>query len=79
VRAFGAAFAGPESLHAALGPHIGPCCYKVGPEFEERFPESSLIRRDGALWLDLAAETRRQLVEAGLEPERIDAAAPCTA
>jgi hypothetical protein len=66
-------------LSAATGAHIGACCYKVGPEFEKDFTASSLSRRDGALWLDLAKETRRQLVEAGLSPEKIGAPAPCTA
>lgn len=66
-------------LHAATGAHIGACCYKVGPEFEKEFPQSSLSRRDDVLWLDLAAETRRQLLEAGLADERIGPAAPCTA
>jgi YfiH family protein len=66
-------------LSAALGPHIGPCCYKVGPELEKDFPESSFIRRDGALYLDLAAETRRQLIEAGVPAANVGAPAPCTA
>jgi YfiH family protein len=67
-----------SKLHAATGAHIGVCCYKVGPELKNDFPESSFTSRDGALWLDLAAETRRQLIEAGLSPERIGAPAPCT-
>lgn len=79
VRAFAAVFAQPGELNAALGPHIGACCYKVGPELEKSFPVSSFVRRDGALWLDLAAETRRQLLEAGLDEDKVDAAAPCTA
>lgn len=66
-------------LSAATGAHIGSCCYKVGPEFEKDFPSSSLIRRDGGLSLDLAAEVRRQLVEAGLPEANIGADAPCTA
>ena len=66
-------------LSAATGPHIGACCYKVGPELEKNFSPSSISRRDGSLWLDLAAETRRQLIEAGLAPGKIGAPAPCTA
>jgi YfiH family protein len=66
-------------LSAATGPHIGPCCYKVGPELEKEFPASSFVRRGGDLYLDLAAETRRQLAEAGVKPENIGAPAPCTA
>ena len=67
-----------SQLFAATGAHIGACCYKVGPELKKDFPESSFISRDGALWLDLAAETRRQLIESGLSPEKIGGPAPCT-
>jgi YfiH family protein len=68
-----------SQLFAATGPHIGACCYKVGPEFDKDFPQSSLSRRDGDLYLDLAAETRRQLIEAGVPADNIGAPAPCTA
>lgn len=66
-------------LSAATGPHIGPCCYKVGPDFRAQFPASSLIERGEDLYLDLAAETRRQLLEAGVPAGAIGAPAPCTA
>ncbi len=65
-------------LSAAAGPHAGPCCYKVGPELEKEFPASAFVRRDGALFLDLAAETRRQLLEAGLEETAVSVGAACT-
>jgi YfiH family protein len=68
-----------SKLFAATGPHIGACCYKVGPELEKDFPQTSLSRHDDALWLDLSAETRRQLIQAGVPAERIGASAPCTA
>ncbi|MDE2510187.1 MAG: polyphenol oxidase family protein [Elusimicrobia bacterium] len=67
-----------SNLSAAIGPHIGPCCYKVGPELEKDFPESSFVRRDGSIYLDLAAETRRQLTASGVLAENIGAPAPCT-
>lgn len=68
----------PAELRAETGPHIGACCYKVGPELEREFPASSFVRRGGDLYLDLAAETRRQLVEAGVPAGRIGPDAPCT-
>ena len=68
-----------SKLSAATGAHIASCCFKVGPEFEDLFPASVLLRRDGILFMDLAAETRRQLVEAGVSAEKIGAPAPCTA
>ena len=64
----------PDSiLHAAIGPAIGPCCYEVGSEVAERFGQR------GRIHLDLVEENRRQLVEAGIAPERIYAARFCTA
>ncbi len=65
-------------LSAAAGPHAGACCYKVGPDLEKEFPASAFVRRDGALYLDLAAQTRRQLIEAGVPAVNVDVSAPCT-
>jgi len=65
-------------LSAAAGPHAGACCYKVGDELRKQFPASSFIDRDGALYLDLSAETRRQLLEAGVPAANVAVSAPCT-
>jgi len=66
-------------LNAATGAHINSCCFKVGEEFTKIFPASVLSRRGDALYMDLDAETRRQLVEAGVAADKIGAPAPCTA
>ena len=66
----------PAKLHAAFGTSIGPCCYEVGAELEEFFPKR-LGKRDGRLYLDLAEENRRQLIESGLSPQRIGPSGPC--
>jgi polyphenol oxidase len=68
-----------SKLSAATGAHIMPCCFKVGEEFTKIFPSTVLIRRGDSLYMDLAAETRRQLTEAGVAAERIGAPVPCTA
>lgn len=68
----------PESLRATIGPHIRSCCYKVGPEFASKFRPESLSRRKGELHLDLEAEARAQLAEAGLPADRVGGGAPCT-
>ena len=78
VRAFQGTLARPEDLHAAIGPHIGSCCYKVGGEVAACFPPSAFARRGADMYLDLAAETRRQLLEAGLDSDRVLTEAPCT-
>jgi len=66
-------------LSAATGAHIMPCCFKVGEEFTSLFPSSVLTRRGDRLYMDLSAETRRQLVEAGVPAGNVGAPAPCTA
>ena len=62
----------PSDLHAAIGPGIGKCCYEVGPEVAAQFGEQ------GRAHIDLAAENRRQLAEAGVTPDRIYASNLCT-
>jgi YfiH family protein len=59
-------------LHAAIGPGIGECCFEVGPEVAAEFG------RVGRVHLDLAAENRRQLQQAGVTPKRIYASKLCT-
>ena len=59
-------------LHAAIGPGIGPCCYQVGPEVAARFGLQGRAR------VDLAGANHRQLIDAGVTPERIYASNLCT-
>jgi polyphenol oxidase len=71
-----------EALLAALGPAIGPCCYEVGEELREAFgPRGSDFFRPGARGrphLDVRAANRKQLVDAGLRPDRIQDIDECT-
>jgi YfiH family protein len=62
----------PGDLHAAIGPGIGNCCYDVGPEVAEQFG------RQGRAHIDLPEANRRQLLDAGVTPERIYASNLCT-
>jgi purine-nucleoside/S-methyl-5'-thioadenosine phosphorylase / adenosine deaminase len=62
----------PATLHAAIGPGIGPCCYEVGPEVAAQFGASGTAR------IDLADANRRQLLEAGVAERQIYAAGLCT-
>jgi polyphenol oxidase len=72
-------------LHAAIGPGIGECCFEVGPEVAAVF-ESPVARTHGLrsvagderVHIDLAAENRRQLLEAGVTGERIYTSNLCT-
>jgi hypothetical protein len=75
----------PASIEAALGPAIGPCCYEVRedvsvPLMEKwgSLAEGCLERRNGKTFLDLRELNGLLLEEAGVPPERIFSAGPCT-
>lgn len=76
----------PADVRAAIGPSIGPCCYRVGPEVAERFTrtfgaDSGVLKEedDGSLKADLWQANRLVLIRAGLRPEHIETAGICTA
>jgi YfiH family protein len=62
----------PVSLHAAIGPGIGKCCYEVGAEVAVHFGET------GQCHIDLAEANRRQLLEMGVPDSRIYSVRICT-
>jgi len=80
---FGARIA---DIHAAIGPHIGPCCYEVSEDLVHAFQESgqetapyfSLEAEGGALRLDLGRAVYDELMGCGLEPAHISRPGPCT-
>lgn len=70
-----------ERLLAAIGPHIGPCCYEVDDPVREAVAEENCFSpaaRAGHYQLDLHALNRQQLLRAGLRPERILSVGACT-
>lgn len=44
-----------------VGPSIGPCCYEVGPEVADRFPDHLATTNSGARSVDLRTATRAVL------------------
>ena len=64
-------------LQIGLGPAIRGCCYKVGGEFKDYFPQD-LIQREGELYLDMIAANRRQLLSAGVLARNIFDSQACT-
>ena len=79
----------PSDLVAAIGPHIGPCCFEVGPEVAARFadipgavrPQSDLTaskQRSDSSSLALGAVLVRGLVAAGVARDSIHVASACT-
>ncbi len=78
VEAFSSRGVAPRRLAGFIGPHVGACCYRVGPELEDRFRPGSFLRKPEGLFLDLAAEAAAQLREAGVGADRIEVSADCT-
>lgn len=71
----------PATLQAAIGPHIGVCCYAVGPEVTEPFrdvPRAIRVDEEGRTFLNLLRVARHGLDGAGLNPEYVNISAPCT-
>ena len=70
----------PESLQIAFGPSIRKCCYEVGQEFEELFPESYAgpegDKKQGAM--DLTGAIRRELEKEGVPLEAVHDTGLCT-
>jgi len=74
----------PETVHVAIGPAIGVCCYEVSDEVADavqRTVDEPITRPGprGRPHLDLAAANRAQLIAAGLRPENVELSGVCTA
>ncbi len=82
----------PDSLIAAIGPSIRPCCYEVGEELVEAFRAAGHAESDIARWftrvptgddttslrLDVARANHDQLIAAGIDEARIFDCGLCT-
>ena len=69
-----------ETMRAAFGPAIRKCCYEVGSEFADYFPQSfSSGPIPGKGMMDLSSEARARLEAAGLLPGHISDSSICTA
>ncbi len=73
----------PRDLSFILGPSIGPCCYRVGPEraiqYMEAFGADAAQERDAAWFLDIPATNEGILRDAGVEHIlRIDECTACS-
>jgi len=69
--------ADPEDVKITFGPAIRSCCYEVGGEFQEFFPED-LIARNSRNYLDLPQITSDQLLACGVEKTNIYDCDICT-
>jgi len=67
----------PSDLKIVLGPGIRDCCYQVGAELAGHFP-AYVRKRDNALYADLFAANRDQLMQAGVGQDHIFDTGTCT-
>jgi copper oxidase (laccase) domain-containing protein len=67
----------PSDLLAAISPSLGPCCAEFR-NFRRELPETFRDFQPTPGSFDLWAISRRQLLEAGLQPENIEFAGRCT-
>jgi len=67
----------PKDLKIAFGPAIRACCYEVGSEFQEFFP-NSLIVREYQYYLDLPQVVHGQLLAYGVSEGNISDCSICT-
>lgn len=72
----------PADLIVAVGPSIGPCCYRVGDELLGAFGSAGrrwFYRTSNGLMLNLWNANRDQLADAGVKSDNIHVAEFCTA
>jgi polyphenol oxidase len=72
----------PGDVIVAIGPSIGPCCYRVGDELLAAFGPNGrrwFYRVKETLMLNLWNANRDQLLEAGVTGDHIHVAGLCTA
>lgn len=73
-----------ENIIAAIGPHIGLCCYNIDKQCADRFVEEFgsdrlLIRKIGKVYyLNLMYANYKQLLESGVKKQNIDYQLFCT-
>ncbi len=78
-----------SELAVAVGPHLRPCCFEVGPDVADQFsaidgalmPASALTaprKRNDSVALDLSAAIRADLHDLGVREEQIFIATACT-
>lgn len=67
----------PENILVGIGPTIRACCYEVGKEFKEYFP-NHVISREGKLYCDLVRANWKELLSSGIKETNIVDSGFCT-
>lgn len=67
----------PQDIRVAFGPAIRPCCYAVGEEFKDYFPDETMERGEKR-YFDLPKASRNQLLRCGIKEANIFDCGICT-
>ena len=70
---------GEDDCRAFVGPHIGPCCYEVGPDVVSHFGNAFVTITAASSHLDLGAVVAEDLKRSGVPKERQWHLGICTA
>ena len=65
-------------LRFFLGPSIKSCCYEVEEDFSEKFKIGAVFKRNGKYFVDLSAQIKLDLEEAGISVNNIIVDNLCT-
>jgi len=68
----------PKNLYVAFGPAIRKCCYEVGDEFKNLFPQRYIYKRKNKLYFDLVGINRDELISFGVNKKNISDCLLCT-
>ena len=68
-----------DRFWVAVSPLLQPCCYQVGPEFLDLFPETFLSQKNGRFVFHLAAVLQHQCLSLGIPRQQMYFSPECTA
>ncbi len=70
--------AGAHHIQGWLGPHIQSCCFEVQQDVAQQFSSSSIVHKQGKIFINLNTEILHQLQQAGLDTLQIKTPYYCT-
>lgn len=72
----------PQDLLAAIGPHMGVCCFEVGKDvgdlFEKEFGRESVVCSDEKLFADMQYGILKQFFEMSIPAQQVTVSDLCT-
>ncbi len=67
----------PENVKLAFGPSIRECCYEIGSDVLDYFPNDA-VKKGGKYRLDLTSINKKQAIDSGVLEENIVDSGVCT-